>query len=160
MLGLRGRDSISEAAYDKLLIITLAKVPRWWQLRRDGLGWVAASVASCLLASHPGADAPLLESHASAARAGQGSAGKNTSRGARAAFGGVRLGAAGCCKRRGEHVRALGCVPSALQRTFPCASRGRLCSSGRALSQRATGLHAEQAARQTAKTHGEDEWHT
>ena len=79
-------------------------------------------MASFLLASHPGVDAPLLESHASAARAGQGSAGKNTSRGARAAFGGVRLGAAGCCKRRGEHVRALGCVPSALQRTFPCAS--------------------------------------
>ncbi len=60
--------------------------------------------------------------------------GKN-SRGSRAAFGGVwRLGAAGCCKRRGEHVRALGCVPSALPRTFPWASRGRLCSSGRALS--------------------------
>ena len=117
---------------------------------------------SCLLASPPGVGAPLLELYASAARprdkAGAGQAARIRGGARAAALGGVwQLGAAGCCKRRGEHVRALGCVPSAVQRTFPCASRGRLCSSGRALSQRATGLQNRPLGRQrrrTAKTSG------
>ncbi len=125
----------------------------------SGSGWVAASVASCLLASPPGVGASLLESHASTARprdkASRRPSGKN-SRGARAAFGGVwRLGAAGCCKRRGEHVRALGCVPSALQRTFPWGSSGVaapvLCSCTAELSQRTTGPRSGRGATLTAQ---------
>ena len=89
--------------------------------------------------------------------------GKNTSRGARAAFGGVwRLGAAGCYKRWGEHVRAPECVPRALQRTFPWGSSGVAApvlwsSTFAALSQRATGPRSGWSA---TLTRDNDEWHT
>ena len=95
------------------------------RLRRDGCGWVAASVARACpaAASPPGLGAPLLESCASAARkrstpARQGGPpGKRRTRGARArrSGGSARQAAGG----GSEHVCALGGGASCLAAYVP-----------------------------------------
>ena len=151
-----------------IIIIRAAAAGRR-QVRRTGfLGWVARERGSACpaVASPPpqggwarrySSRTPAQHARATRRAAGQGSAGKNTSWGARAAFGGVwRLGAAGGCKGWGEHVRAPECVPRALQRTFPWGSSGVAapvlwsCTFA-ALSQRATGPRSGRGATLTAQ---------
>ena len=97
---------------------------------------------------HPGARAPLLESHAGAARprdkASRRPSCKNSRLGARAAFGGVwRLGTPGSCKGRGTRSCAR-VQPRAWQRTLLWGLRlgggsAALVVHFRRASQRATG---------------------